>query len=124
MTPTDVELVRGLYDAFRRHDTEKAFEVFAEDIEWDTTGFETPGLGAVYRGHDGVRQFWRQWLEAWQEISWEAEYEQLSGGRVRVRVHQRNQGRDSGIWVDQPPYEQLWTIEDGLVTRVEYHAVD
>jgi hypothetical protein len=41
-------------------------------------------------------------------------------GRVEVFIRQRNLSRGAGIWVDQPPYWFLWTLEGGKVTRVEF----
>jgi ketosteroid isomerase-like protein len=36
-------------------------------IEWDMTHFaDFPEQ--VYRGHDGFRQFWRDYLSAWEEV--------------------------------------------------------
>jgi len=35
------------------------------DIEWDASRLADmiPDLAEVYRGHDGVRTYWRRWLE-------------------------------------------------------------
>jgi ketosteroid isomerase-like protein len=122
----NVEIVKRLYRCFRDRDHATAFTLYAEDIEWDARIVDTPGLDGIYRGHDGVRRFWRIWLEAWQDIEWqEEEIEVLDDGRLRARIlNQRNRGRTTGIWLDQPPYEQLWTIEDGLVTHMEYRWAD
>jgi ketosteroid isomerase-like protein len=121
----NVELVKLLYRLFRERKGEETFEFLAEDIEWDATQVPMLGMDGIYRGHDEVRKFWRQWLDAWQEIEWqEVEPQELGDGRIRVHVVQRNRGRDSGIWVDQPLYDQLFTIEDGKVKRMEYRLLD
>jgi ketosteroid isomerase-like protein len=121
----NAEIVKRLYESFRTRDNAAAFELYAEDIVWDVTGFDALGLGGVYHGHDGVRAFWRNWLDAWKGIEWEqTEPEMLEDGRVRVRVYnQRNTGRETGIEVGQKDYEQTWTIENGKVTRVQYHWI-
>jgi ketosteroid isomerase-like protein len=117
----NVEVVRRLYELFRARDNETPFEFYAEDIVWDARGAQILGLEHVYRGHEGVRAFWRQWLEAWEEIEFEIEEPvELDDGRVRVLVRQRNRGRGTGIWIDQDPYEHFWTLADGKVTRVEF----
>ena len=121
MASDDVEIVRGLYDCFRRRDNETPFEFYAEDIVWYARGAHIPGLEQIYRGHDGVRTFWRQWLEAWEEIEFETEKPvELDDGRVEVLVRQRNRGRGTGIWVDWTPYVHLWTLADGKVTELEF----
>jgi ketosteroid isomerase-like protein len=121
-----VEIVKRLYESFRTRDNAAAFELYAPDIVWDVTGVEMPGFDAVYHGHDGVRAFWRNWLEAWKGIEWEqTEPEELEDGRVRVRIYnQRNKGRETGIEIGQRSYEQFWTIESGEVTRVETRWID
>ena len=104
MASDHVEIVRGLYDCFRRRDNETPFEFYAEDIVWDARGAHIPGLEQIYRGHDGVRTFWRQWLEAWEEIEFETEKPvELDDGRVEVLVRQRNRGRGPGSgWTGRP----------------------
>jgi ketosteroid isomerase-like protein len=120
------EIVRALYESFRTRDNAAAFELYATDVVWDMTGIGMPGLEGVYHGHDGVRAFWRNWLDAWKGIEWEqTEPEVLKDGRVRVRVYnQRNKGRGTGIEIGQRAYEQFWTIEDGKVTKVQFRWVD
>jgi hypothetical protein len=39
-------------------------------------------------------------------------------------TRQRNHGRASGIWVDQEPYAQIWTLRGGKVVRMEYTDID
>jgi ketosteroid isomerase-like protein len=125
----NVEIVRGLYEAFARRDNESPFELFADDIEWDTTPYEGAefagtGIGQLYRGHDGVRLFWRRWLEAWSEIDFDFEVIDLGGDRVAgIVTRQRNRGHGSGIWVDQQPYAQLWTLREGKVVRMKFVSV-
>jgi ketosteroid isomerase-like protein len=117
----NVEIVRRMYDCFRRRDNETPFSIYAEDVVWDARGAQIPGLGHIYHGHEGVRTFWRQWLEAWDEIEFETdEPVELDDGRVQVLVRQRNRGHGTGIWIDQDPYEHFWTLVDGKVKRVEF----
>jgi ketosteroid isomerase-like protein len=121
----NVEIVRGLYEAFARRDNESPFEVFDPEIQWEVATFLVPGAGGDYRGHEGVRTFWRRWLEAWSEIDFDYEVADLGGDRVAGLVtRQRNHGRGSGIWVDQEPYAQIWTLRDGKVVRVEYAELE
>jgi ketosteroid isomerase-like protein len=115
-----VEIVRRLYECFRDRDNEGAFELLDPEIEWDTRESQLPGLDHLYRGHEGVQSFWRQWLDAWDRIDFDfPEPIDLGDGRVlAVITGQRNHGRGTGIWVDQDPYEQLWTIRDGKVVAM------
>jgi ketosteroid isomerase-like protein len=119
-----IDLVRSLYERFRTGDNETPFDDYAEDIVWEgEIGFP---FSSHYEGHDGVREFWRDWLQAWQAIEWDREeLSLLDDGRVRAVVrNQRNQGRETGIWLEQKPYEQFWTIEDGKVTHLEFRWLE
>lgn len=121
----DVEIVRALYESWQAGDTESAFSDFAEDIEWDARGIALPGLNQVFTGHDGVRAFWRGWFEAWDELDFEAEEPVVrEDGRIGVMIRQRNLSRGAGIWVDQPLYSFVWTLQNGKVTRVEFEWAD
>ena len=121
MAETEVEIVRRMYECFRRRDNETPFSYYADDVVWDARGAGIVGLEEVYRGHEGIRDFWRQWLEAWEEIEFETdEPVELEDGRVRVLVRQRNRWHGTGIWIDQDPYLHYWTVEGSKVTRVEF----
>jgi ketosteroid isomerase-like protein len=121
----DVEIVELLYRCFRERDNETPFAYYAEDIEWDARGAGLLGLDQVYRGHDEIRGFWRQWLEAWDQIEFEIDDPVvLSDGRIEVVVRQRNRGRGTGIWIEQRPYYHCWTLVDGKVTRLEFKWVE
>lgn len=117
----DVEIVRRLAESFAARDAESAFDHFAEDIEWDARAIEVPDLNQVYRGHDGVRAFWRGWFEAWDQLDFQADDPVTrEDGRISVLIKQRNHARGVGIWVEQRPYHMIWTLEDGKVTRLEF----
>jgi ketosteroid isomerase-like protein len=121
----NVAIVGRLYECFRSRDNETPFAFYADDIVWDARGVHLPGLDQIYHGHDGVRTFWRQWLEAWEEIEFEMDGPtELEDGRVQVQVRQRNRGHGTGIWVEQDPYNHFWTLSDGKVTKLEFSWAD
>ena len=65
MSEENVKAVRAIAEAFQRRDregSEKAFDVIDPDVEWDASRMAevVPDLAGVYRGHDGVRTFWRR----------------------------------------------------------------
>jgi ketosteroid isomerase-like protein len=72
----DIAIVKALWDAWERRDAPAAFALYDEDIAWDMTRSNVPGIG-VYRGHAGVRQFFEYWHSFWVR----------DGKVVRVVVH-------------------------------------
>jgi ketosteroid isomerase-like protein len=56
------------FAAWNRLDVDGVMEVLADDIVWRTGG-ALPGIGLVYEGHDGVRSFFEEFGDPWEEIS-------------------------------------------------------
>ena len=124
MSQENVDLVRRLLEMFARREHEAVFEFYDADIEWDATN---PGegatsglsdLGGIYHGHDGVRAYWRRWLQAWKDLEFEV-HDVLDAGDDVVALirNQRQWGRHSGIATDMPPYGLVFTIRNGKVVR-------
>jgi ketosteroid isomerase-like protein len=124
MSQENVEIVRGLYDAFAEGDNESPFDVYDAEIKWDVSGLQSSwgsmGFDPVYHGHDGVRRFWRQWLEAWRAIEFDLRELADCGDSVLATIYQRNVGRESGIEVEQGTWWQVWTLRDGKVLTVKH----
>jgi ketosteroid isomerase-like protein len=96
------------------------FGLFDPDIEWDARGTASvvSDPAEVYRGHEGIRTFWRQWLEAWRDLQFEIQDVQDAGDEVALLIcNQRNWGRHSGILTEFPPHAQVFTSRDGKVVR-------
>ena len=58
MSQENVEVVRGLLEAFASRDPERAFDFYEPEIEWHASkqGLIVDTVG-VYRRHDGVREY-------------------------------------------------------------------
>ena len=106
-----------LSKANESRDWDALFAAYAPDIEWeDTSGLW--GDWGVARGHEDLRQAWRQWLEIFGDVSWRLDADPLDAGDHVVatyRVHAR--GRASRVEVDQR-ITLIWTVRDGKISRV------
>src|SRR5687768_14737800 len=119
MSQKNVEAVRELLEAFARRDHERPFKFYDADIEWDAS---KQGLimdtTSVFRGHDGVREYWRAWLSAWKDIDFEVEGIRDGGDHVVALIcNQRQWGRHSGIETKVPPYGLVFSFRGGKVVR-------
>ena len=58
MSQENVEVVRGLLEAFASRDPERAFDFYEPEIEWHASkqGLIVDTVG-IYRRHDGVREY-------------------------------------------------------------------
>ena len=123
-----VELVRRLYAELASEGSTREFEQRMSDdalgrfldpeIEWVPV---TESLLAVdsYRGFDGVRRFWGEFLSAWERYRVETLRFDDAGDQVAVVVH--IVGRTNELEVDETR-SSLLTVRDGRVVRVQAFA--
>jgi ketosteroid isomerase-like protein len=124
MSRENVEIVRSLAEAFQRRDHESVFDLYDPEIEWDASRLTQfiPDLAGIYRGHEGVRTYWRRWLAAWKDLQFEVQNVRDAGDEVVLLVrNQRQWGRHSGIETEVPPYGMVATIRDSKVVRVRWY---
>ena len=77
-----------------------------------------PDLEAVFYGHDGYRQLWRYWLDAFEDIRWDPEEILDFGDTFVVTTQQSGRGSGSGVAVSEPVF-QLFKLRRGMVVRQE-----
>lgn len=123
MTEENVAIVRTLFGAFMRRDTEVMRALLAPDVEWDTTRMEgIPNLAGRYSGPEGTRAFWGEWLEPWQDMRFEFELRASGDTVVALIRNQRQWGRQSGIETELPPYSWVYVVRDGRIVKGIYYA--
>ena len=116
MSPDNVELLRGAFESFLAGERDFGVELMHPEVEWDSSGLSLLDIGGIYRGHEGVRQFWRDWLYAWETVQFD--YELIGAGdRVVALIDQRMRGRSTGIEVALGKYAHVYTFRDGLVVH-------
>jgi ketosteroid isomerase-like protein len=86
------------------------------EIEW----IEDPQRadGRVYRGHEGVRESFEQWLEQWEEYQTEVEDIVDCGDAVFVVARESGRGTSSGADVSARIFIVL-TFRDGKILRYQ-----
>ena len=120
MSQENVEIVRRLWEAWERRDTEAVLVHYDPAIVWE--GGET-GLGGSYRGHEGVRQYFREWLDTFEGYDSKAETFIDAGDKVVVGSRVRGRGKASGVEVGMPGW-QVYEVRDGLVIRVDFFQTE
>jgi ketosteroid isomerase-like protein len=119
LPPPEVDLARVVRDD----------EAFAATVaaagEFLDPGLESAafwlGGGRSYRGVEGFRRMWLDWLEPWE--TYHARVEAIFEEDERVIVLIRDRGRHAGSDAEVELLAgSVWTVRAGKITRVELYA--
>lgn len=94
-----IELVRQGYEAWNSGDRQWVLDHMTEDVEWHTPP-EDPDPG-VFRGHEGVVQFWDQWRELFGQMRFRPEDVTAEGNHVVVNARRMGRGSRSGVEITE-----------------------
>ena len=124
MSQENVAIVRRLYDAVACRDSATVLAIYHPEVEWDHSRNEAAaglmGGRTMFRGHEGLRQWSREWYEAWENV--EADLEELidAGEQVVVVLNYRGRGRASGAEVQFTQMAGVFTLEQSRVVRAAW----
>jgi ketosteroid isomerase-like protein len=107
-------LDRGYRLIYREGRLEEALRGLDDDFEWVATDHPD---GAVYHGSAGVMEFFRDWLDSWDDLQCDWQLEHIDDERVLATAHMRARGRGSGVPAEMH-LGQIWTYRDGRFTRM------
>jgi ketosteroid isomerase-like protein len=124
----NIELVRRLYAELASEGSPREFEQRLSDdalsrffdpaIEWVPMDHSVLAAES-YRGFDGVRRFWGEFLSTWERYRVELLSVHDAGDQVAVVV--RIAGRANELELDETQ-SSLLTLRDGRVVRVQAFA--
>jgi uncharacterized protein len=115
MSQENVEIVRLTFEAIRKWDVDALLKLYDAEIEFlPLTGTRIESGG--YTGHAGVREYFEEVAEVWEELRPHAEDVRTLGDQVVVLGGCAVRGRGSGAESDTL---MAWviTVRDGKVTR-------
>jgi ketosteroid isomerase-like protein len=117
MSERNVELYRRAIAAWNEGDLEAWRGLGGVDWEFRTTG-TFPGFEPVYRGREGMTEFWENLREAWEFFHIELESVRDAGDRVvgLVRFHGRGKASGAEVFLE---YAHVATYVDGRNTLLE-----
>lgn len=79
-----------------------------------------PAFRGVYRGPEGLREAWRDWLETWERVEFDVEGVELTEGAVISLALQRGVTRHGGVELEQPS-AAVFVFDRDQVSRIEFH---
>jgi ketosteroid isomerase-like protein len=116
MSQENVDLVRRTLEAFPG-DLDEMVSYMDPEVELHSAivgGAE----GNVYRGHEGLRRWYADSFESFEELRNEwSEFRDL-GDRVLAFGQVKARGRDSGVKLDSP-MGWVFTVRDGKLVKAE-----
>lgn len=124
MSQENVEFVESFFAAGESMDKKALLAILPEfieqtcdpEIEW----IEDPQRAdkRIYRGHEGVRESWEQWLDQWDQWGFEVERIVDCGESVLVVSREQGRGATSGATVSARNFIVL-TFRDGKILRYQ-----
>lgn len=109
-----IELVRRFHQGWIAEDLDVVLECIHAEMEFDWSESQAPFRG-VYRGHEGMRGYWRDVREAFEGFRPEIdEIIDCGDGGVVTRTTVRGRGRDSGIEI-QAEGAMRWLFRDDRI---------
>jgi ketosteroid isomerase-like protein len=65
--PSHIELTERGYRAWNEDDLEALLAICHPEVEYHSSGV-FPGMDSIYRGDEGIRRWWADFHEPWEEI--------------------------------------------------------
>ena len=93
---TDADRTRQAFELWNARQFDRLLLYFYADVIWDTTPMGAPGI-EEYRGHDGMRRFFKDWLDAFPDASIEVEDVESRGSWSMATALQSVSGATSGV---------------------------
>jgi ketosteroid isomerase-like protein len=115
MSEENVEIVKEFTRLFEGGDRDAWREYFDPDVVWDTSASSMPSAG-VFRGHEGMEQFFRDWLGTWNDYEITAREYLDAGESVVIVFRQRGTGRGSGVQIERD-FFGIYDLRESKVVR-------
>jgi ketosteroid isomerase-like protein len=116
----NVEIVRLAHERLNEGDIDGLIELCDGDFELDMSArVMNP---ETYRCHEGIRRFYREVTEIWEEIRGEPLRFAAAADKVVVVMHDQGRGRGSGLEVARRGTAWVWTIREQLAVSVHFYA--
>jgi ketosteroid isomerase-like protein len=114
MSEENVELAHRFYDAFNRRDFDALLAFVDPEVEFAARFMEMEG-DPYYRGHDGVREWWRTLLAIFPDFRAEVLDVRDAEDFLILALRLRGHGADSGVPIDEAVWQTV-KVRDGKVT--------
>ncbi len=119
MSKESLKLVGLAHEFLNEGDIDALISVCDRDFELDMS---TRTLNPeIYRGHAGVRRFYSEVSEVWEEFRWEPLRYAEAGDKVVVLLHSHGRGKGSGLEMARDA-AMVWTVANDRVVSVRFYT--
>jgi|SRR5690242_6524985 ketosteroid isomerase-like protein len=116
MSQENVEVVRQ--HLRRVTDPSPSFDLLDEEVELDIRPM-TPGYQGIIHGKDAVIDFWRDYLDTWDEYILEPiEIREAGADQIVVIADERGQGQGSGASFERRS-ATIFTLRAGSLVKIK-----
>jgi uncharacterized protein len=116
------KLTLEAYEAWNASDFDAVIALIHPDVEWTFAGgAQFPGTDHVYRGHEGVRRFWREFIDPWESIRIEITDTREAEETLVVFVNFHGVGTGSGLELTVP-FVHLLSYRNRKLVRFRAYA--
>jgi ketosteroid isomerase-like protein len=105
MSQRNVELAQQAFDAFNRRDMGAFLALMDADVEAES---RLVAMEGGYHGHDGIRHWWQNLLDAFPDFTLETVGAREHGNLTLATLRSRGHGADS----DTPFVDTVWVVVD------------
>jgi ketosteroid isomerase-like protein len=115
----DVSVVKAVFAAFAERDLERLIELIHPQLEFATVTSDYAGRTEPYRGHEGMREYFRDVSQVWDDLRLTPRVFQEVGDTVLVtgRVTARSPAR-----IMEGSTGWIFRMKDGLVIYGKVYA--
>jgi ketosteroid isomerase-like protein len=113
----NIKLIRRAHEALNSGDIDALVGLCDREFRLDMS--DRVFNPAVYVGHDGIRRFYSEVRDVWENYVWEPEELIESGDDVVVLVRSTGRGRGSGVEVDRET-AMVWSVREGQAVAMRF----
>lgn len=115
-TPTAEDIVRAALEGLARRDLEAWLGMHAPDCELVTLRQQIADAGESYQGHDGLRAWWADSNELWDELRFDNQrVETVGDGVILVVADLYARPKDGGTELRQREVAWLLRVTGGAI---------
>jgi ketosteroid isomerase-like protein len=119
MSQENIEVVRRLHEHLNSGDVEGVVALCEPGFQLDMS--ERVFNPETYEGHDGIRRFYADVRDIWEQYRWTPEELLDAPPQVVALVRAQGRGRGSGLEVDRR-IALVWTLGSGRATAVRLYV--